>query len=556
MKRVFIEQTGQQALDWHQIPWGQVERTVRRLQERIYRASQRQEWRTVRSLQKLLVRATANKLLAIRRVTQENQGKHTPGVDGKVYQTPQERAALAQQPFRLQGYWPQPVRRVYIPKSNGKLRPLGIPTIRDRVYQAIVKTALEPEWEARFEANSYGFRPGRCTMDAIQQLHLTLHGANRSPWILDADISGCFDHIAHDPLLARIPVFKTVVRRWLQAGVVELGHYQESTEGTPQGGVISPLLANIALDGLERLFGAETPTGQPISPAGRKGQNRGLSLVRYADDFVVCAPNRAVLAEYVQPKLVAFLAERGLALNAAKTRIVHIEEGFNFLGFTLRRFDRHLLARPQKAKVQAHIQALKAVVTEHAQDSQEQLISRLNPLIQGWCNYYRHGSSSRTYRRVGHHLWHMLWHWATRRHPHKDKRWVRRRYWKTVNGRHWVFGTPVMTLRDPADTRIIRWVKVRGRSSPYDPQLRDYWAQRRQLALTDGISANKLTVLCHQDFRCGRCAQPLQPQDEIHYHHQVPRAQGGPDTTENLMAVHAHCHIQIHLGSDQRLRKA
>jgi RNA-directed DNA polymerase len=240
MKIYFIEQTDERSAPrWEWVAWRQVERNVRRLQERIYRATERQEWKKVRSLQKLLVRATSNKLLAIRRVTQENQGKHTPGVDGVLYDTPEARMALCRETLSLKVYRPQPVRRVYIPKAKG-CRPLGIPTVKDRVMQAIVKAALEPEWEARFEANSYGFRPGRSCMDAISQIHITLCHANSSAWILDADISGCFDNISHEPLLERIPVFDTVVRRWLKAGVVELGHYTDTESGVPQGGVVTP----------------------------------------------------------------------------------------------------------------------------------------------------------------------------------------------------------------------------------------------------------------------------------------------------------------------------
>ncbi len=285
---LFIEQTDeQQPARWEQIYWGVVEANVRRLQERIYRATERREWKKVRSLQKLRARAMSNKLLAIRRVTQDNQGKHTPGVAGRVYDTPEARLALSQERFTLKDYHPKPVRRVFIPKGDGRQRPLGIPTVKDRVRQAIVKAALEPEWEARFEPNSYGFRPGRSCQDAIEQIHTTLNQERSSAWILDADISGCFDHIAHEPLLARIPVFDVTIRRWLKAGVVELGHYTETVEGTPQGGVISPLLANIALDGMERLFGSETAGGQHIPPAKRKGPNKGISVCRYADD---CAP--------------------------------------------------------------------------------------------------------------------------------------------------------------------------------------------------------------------------------------------------------------------------
>lgn len=557
MKATFIEQTGQQAPDWNQVDWGKTERTVRRLQERIYRATQRQEWRTVRSLQKLLACATANKLLAIRRVTQENQGKRTAGVDGQTYLTSEERGTLASEAFRLKGYRPQPVKRVYIPKANGQQRPLGIPTVRDRVYQAIVKAALEPEWEARFAANSYGFRPGRCCMDAIVHLHTLLSGKGHSEWILDADISGCFDHIAHEPLLARIPVFKTVVRRWLKAGVVELGHYQETTEGTPQGGVISPLLANIALDGMERLFEQQWRSGTRKVPAMRSGPDRGISVVRYADDFAVTAPSQEVLAEYVRPKLEPFLAERGLKLSEAKTRIVHIDQGFNFLGFTIRRFKGKVLTKPQKAKVQAHIRRLKEMVVDGRAAPQEMLIHRLNPVILGWCNYYRHGVSTRVYQQVSHHLWYSLWQWARHRHAGKPKGWLRRRYWRRQGSRKWCFGNQEVILREPTDTKITRWIKVQGQNSPYDPAQREYWAKRQQRAVAETLnSATKRQVVQQQQYRCGQCGSALQADDHIELHHRIPRSEGGTDTKDNLMAVHEHCHHQEHARRGRKVLKA
>ena len=548
MKRYFIEQTDEQSAPrWEWIHWHNVERNVRRLQERIYRATERQEWQKVRSLQKLLVRATSNKLLAIRRVTQENQGRHTPGVDGVVYATPEARMALSREELILKGYRPHPVRRVYIPKANGKQRPLGIPTIRDRVMQAIVKAALEPEWEARFEANSYGFRPGRSCMDAIQQIHITLSQENSSPWILDADISGCFDNIAHEPLLSKIPVFATVVRRWLKAGTVQLGQYMDSKAGTPQGGIISPLLANIALDGMERLFGCETPEGKPISPSKRKGSNRGISLCRYADDFVVIAPTREVLETYVIPKLTRFLAERGLALNEAKTHVVHREQGFNFLGFQIRRFRGTLLTQPQREKIQRHLQGIKGWLDTHKQSPVEHVVRTLNPVIRGWANYYRHSAAKATFSYVAHRHWQMLWQWAKRRHPNKPSKWVRRHYFKTVGTRNWVFGTKGVTLFDPASTPITRYVKVSGRNSPYDPTLREYWVQRTRRAIgRETHSRLRLQVLRAQEYQCGQCGVLFQPGEGIDLHHVIPRGKGGSNRADNLTALHPYCHHQYH----------
>ena len=431
----FIERTeGHPDPTWADINWHAVEGNVRRLQGRIYRATMNKAWRKVKNLQQLLVRATSNKLLAIRRITQENQGKHTAGIDGVVYDTPEARWKLFQEGLSLTGYKPRPVRRVYIPKDNGKQRPLGIPTGKDRVMQAIVKAALEPEWEARFEANSYGFRPGRCTMDAIEAIHTTLNQKNSSPWMLDADISGCFDNIDHGPLLAKLPVFTTTLRQWLKAGVVEVGFFSPTDTGTPQGGVISPLLANVALDGMERLFEAEWPDGRPKAPAFRKGLNKGIAVIRYADDFVTTAPTREVLETYARPRLVEFLKQRGLALNEGKTRIIHIREGLNFLGFHIRKFgsrDEKLLTVPQKEKVLKHVRATRSYLDAHKQTPAGQVIKELNPVIRGWANYYRHCAAKDVFQKVRHAQWQMLWIWAKRRHPNKSSKWVKARYFRS-----------------------------------------------------------------------------------------------------------------------------
>jgi RNA-directed DNA polymerase len=465
--RPFTERTEDHSYTtWADINWHAVEGNVRRLQERIYRATTNKAWKRVKNLQKLLVRATSNKLLAIRRVTQENQGKHTAGIDGVVYDTPEARWRLFQEGLSLKGYKPRPVRRVYIPKDNGKQRPLGIPTGKDRVMQAIVKAALEPEWETRFEANSYGFRPGRCTMDAIEALHTTLNQKTSSPWILDADISGCFDNIDHGPLLAKLPVFTATLRQWLKAGVIEVGFFSPTDTGTPQGGVLSPLVANVALDGMERQFDAEYADGRPKAPATRKGSNRGIAVLRYADDFVITAPTREVLETYARPRVEQFLEERGLALSEAKTRIVHIKEGLTFLGFHIRKFGKQgkLLTVPQKDKVLKHVRALRSYLDAHKQTPAGRVIKELNPVIRGWANYYRHCAAKHVFQKVRHAQWQMLWRWAKRRHPTKGSKWVKARYFR--NDSYWTFYEGKAELVKPDVTPITRFTKVTGKNSP------------------------------------------------------------------------------------------
>lgn len=554
--KVFTEPTPeQQQPTWASINWRAVEANVRRLQERIDRATEAGDWRKVKNLQKLLARATSNQLLAIRRVTQENRGKHTAGVDGVICDTPEARMRLFHEGLTHKGYQPKPVRRVFIPKSNGKQRPLGIPTVRDRVMPAIVKAAREPEWEARFEANSYGFRPGRCTMDAIEAIHTTLSREGASEWILAAEISGCFDNLSPAALLARLPVFTTVIRRWLKAGVVELGHYHETDAGTPQGGIISPLLMNVALDGMERLFGADALDGTTISPALRKGANRGIRLIRYADDFVATAPTREVLETYVVPQLTEFLQARGRTLNEAKTRIVHRTQGFDFLGFQVRRFKRRLLTKPQKGKVLAHVRNIKAYLNHHPQAPAAQVIRDLNPVIRGWANYYRHCAANATYSYVRHRQWQMLWGWARRRHPNKPSKWVKHRYFREDG--YWTFYGKDAELVRPDAPPIMRFVKVTGRNSPYNPALWAYWQERTRRAVArQTYVKRKLALLARQEGRCAMCAILFATTEEVHIHHIIPRRAGGTDDLTNLQAVHPWCHQQHHQRCGYKVLKA
>lgn len=518
---------------------------MRRLQGRIFRAAATGEHAKAKNLQKLLVRSMAAKLPAIRKVTQENDGKHTAGIDGVVCDTPESRLPLLKDGLSLKGYRPMPLRRAHIPKPGGKLRPLGIPTVKDRVMQAIVKMALEPEWESRFEANSYGFRPGRGCHDAIAAIHTTLNQKGCSEWVLDADISGCFDNISHEALLTRLPVFTTTIRRWLKAGVVEFGKPAPSEAGTPQGGIISPLLANVALDGLERELGCERPNGKLVSPAFKKGRDKGISLIRYADDFVVTAPSREALETYVIPKVEAFLARRELRLSEAKTRIVHVDEGFDFLGFEVRRFGGTLLTRPAKAKVIEHLREIKAYLDAHKQTPVGRVIKKLGPVIRGWAHYYRHRAAKETFSKASHRVWSTLRAWAKRRHPSKPSKWVRRRYF--MDDGYWTLTDGTAKLYRHNATPITRFVKVIGRSSPMDPARRDYRVERKKRHVArETFRKDRLEMLRRQDNTCGLCGIAFRPGDPIDDHHRMPRQSSGGDELGNRMLAHRWCHHAHH----------
>lgn len=433
-------------LAWDAIDWRTHEDNVARLRRRIFTATREQNWTTVRSLQKMMLRSWSNTLVSVRQVTQRNAGRRTAGIDGEVALTSPLRAEMAVRVHRSRSWWdPLPVRRVHIPKADGKQRPLGIPVLMDRCHQARVRNALEPEWEARFEARSYGFRPGRGCADAIGSLYSTLKGPRaRRVWILDADLSAAFDRIDHDHLLGQLGGFpaRDLVAGWLKAGVIEPGRgFAPTEEGTPQGGVISPLLLNVALHGLEEAAGVRyhsTGTDAGNAVAGSP------TLVRYADDLVVCCYSREQ-AEQVKAQLADWLAPRGLAFNEDKTRIVDLDEGFDFLGFTLRRYRRggrptKLLITPSRGAVRRIRRRLADELRKLRGSNAMALIARLNPIIRGWAAYYRGVVSSKVFAGLDHHLWWLTCRWARRSHPNKPKKWIFRRYFGRFNkfrNDHW-----------------------------------------------------------------------------------------------------------------------
>jgi RNA-directed DNA polymerase len=465
---------------WDKLPWKKMEREVKRLQMRIAKAIQEGKYHKAKALQWLLTHSSSAKYLAVKKVT-SNRGKKTPGVDGVLWKWSKHKFDAVNDVKRT-GYKVQPLKRVYIPKKNGKLRPLGIPTMKDRAMQALHLMALLPVSESKADLHSYGFRPYRSCADAIEMCFCALAKKTSAPWILEGDIKACFDRIDHDWLLNNTMTDQRILKSWLKAGYCESKSWYPTEAGTPQGGIISPTLANGTLDGLEAAIAQAM--GTKMARASAK-----VHVVRYADDFVVTAQNRNTLEQQVKPAIEQFLKQRGLELSPEKTRITHIDDGFDFLGFNIRKYNQKLIIKPSKESVKKFLASIREIIKQHKTDKTVTLIRKLNPIIRGWSNYYRHVVSSQVFSKVDHHIHQALWRWIKRRHPKKNRSWRHERYFCTVGHNRWKFcarlngdtGAPaLLTLVQASSIKIKRHVKLQAIVNPFDPQFSDYLSKRKR----------------------------------------------------------------------------
>ena len=535
------------AQSWDTIDWKTARAYVKKLQMRIVKAQKEGRYSKVKSLQWLLTHSFYAKALAVKRVT-SNSGKRTSGVDHDLWLTPQAKFNAISK-LNRRGYRPQPLRRHYIPKKNGKMRPLSIPTMTDRAMQTLYKLSLEPIAETYSDPNSYGFRIGRSTHDAIEQCFTDLNKGKSPEWILEGDIKGCFDHISHQWLLENIPMDTQILEKWLKCGYVETQKLFQTNEGTPQGGTISPTLMNMTLDGLERLLHDRLPTRKKVN--GKTHFNK-LNFVRYADDFIITGESPEFLREKVLPIVKEFLTERGLQLSEEKTVITHIGEGFDFLGKNIRKYNGKLLIKPSKTAVKSFLSKVRDIIKSNKSTKQEILIRKLNPIIRGWVNNQRYVVSSKVFSTVDYEIYKCLWQWAKRRHKKKGRKWIAQKYWHHIGSRQWTFSVPYenqSTQSEPlyckleyaTDTKIIRFKKIVAEANPFDEYWTEYFEEREGEKMLNSTKGREklLTIWRQQHRRCPVCGDLITSETGFKVHTPAGK-------NSRKIMVHKECHEEIH----------
>ncbi len=526
------------SLQWKSIDWKRAMKEVNRLQIRIVKATQEENWNTVKRLQYLLTHSFYAKALAVRRVT-TNKGKRTAGVDGEIWGTPAEkmRAVLS---LTDKGYKAKPLRRVYIDKKGkNKKRPLGIPTMYDRAMQALYALALEPVAETTADTKSFGFRRERCAQDACEYIFTALSRKYSPQWVLEGDIKGCFDNISHDWLMGNIPIDKSVLKQFLKAGFVFKGELFPTEDGTPQGGVISPMLANMALDGIQKALKNRFDMSLKGKYSAFVHNRHQVNLVRYADDFVVTAATKEI-AEEAREVIKAFLKTRGLELSEEKTLITNINDGFDMLGWTFRKFNGKLIVKPSKKSMKAIKQKLSETILKRGKAwTQDVLIMKLNQQIRGWTNYHQHVVASEAFAHLDYVLYELLWRWAKRRHPHKGQWWVSTKYWHGKGSRNWVFCTEDKELIRVDHTSVVRHIKVRENVNPFLDT--EYFNERKFKQGMKKLTGRFKRIWKNQNGCCYHCGMPMDVRDDREIFFKVPKTDGGREEVSNMAYVHASC---------------
>ena len=535
---------------WKHIPWRKVIECVRRLQIRIAKAWLKGDYGTVKDLQRLLLKSFYARLLAVKRVT-SNKGSKTPGIDKVLWLSPITKMNAAIQ-LGKGPYKPSPLRRIHIPKKNGKTRPLGIPTMPDRAEQALHLMTLEPISESTGDKHSYGFRPCRSTADAIAQCFTILARKDSPQYILEGDIKACFDEISHEWMLKHIPMDKETLRKMLKAGYMEKGIFHVTEVGTVQGGIISPTLANMVLDGIENYLKLQF---------GNRLKSHKVHFIRYADDFVITANSEELLVNEIKPSLENFLNARGLRLSKEKTIVTHIQKGFTFLGQTIRKFKDKLIIKPSDKSIESLLDKIRDICNEHKQAKTGFIIEQLNPIIRGWANYHRHVVSSATFTKVDSEIHKILWRWVKRRHPNKNRSWIKEKYFKSFKDRNWVFSNDSdeevyhQRLFRASEIKIKRHIKLKQDANPFDEKWEIYFERRVRNKLLERRNGRKHAqyLLGKQNNLCALCKENISSMNLGEYHFKQHWMHGGSHQDYNLMVVHPKCHESLHARIDNEL---